>query len=63
MKHSRRNIVLLFLASLLAVAAAGCSNKGIHMPKHRKRRHCNCPTFTENISSPSNASIARYESI
>ena len=47
MKHTRRNISLTLLAILLLAFAAGCSSKGVHMPKHRKRRHCDCPTFTE----------------
>ena len=47
MKHTRRNISLPLLAILLLAFAAGCSSKGVHMPKHRKRRHCDCPTFTE----------------
>lgn len=49
MRHSQRNFALLILAAFLLMFAAGCSNKGIHMPKHRKRRHCNCPTFAENM--------------
>jgi hypothetical protein len=47
MKHTRRNISLALLAILLLAFAAGCSSKGVHMPKHRKRRHCDCPTFSE----------------
>ncbi len=27
---------------------SACSNKGVHMPKHRKKTHCNCPTFSYN---------------
>ena len=45
MNHTRRNISLTLLAILLLLFAAGCSSKGVHMPKHRKRRHCDCPTF------------------
>lgn len=33
------------LALLLFAFFAACSSKGVHMPKHRKRRHCDCPTF------------------
>lgn len=46
MKHNKRNIALLFLGAFVLMLAAGCSNKGVQMPKHRKRRHCNCPTFS-----------------
>lgn len=49
MRHPQRNFALLLLAAFLGLLAAGCSNKGIHMPKHRKRRHCNCPTFSESL--------------
>ncbi len=48
MKHVRRTLSLAFLAVLLLSFLAGCSRKGVHMPKHRKRRHCDCPTFVMN---------------
>ena len=55
MKHPRRNILLAFLALMLLTALAACSNQGVRMPKHRKRRHCDCPTFSETYtSSPHN---------
>jgi hypothetical protein len=53
MKYTRRNLSLTLLAILLLAFAAGCSSKGVHMPKHRKRRHCDCPTFAEHYSQPS----------
>ncbi len=34
----------ILVASLLLTA---CSRKNVNMPKHRKSRKCNCPTFTE----------------
>ena len=37
---------LALLALLLLAFLSACSSKGVHMPKHRKRRHCDCPTFT-----------------
>lgn len=49
MKHRQRNITFFFLGAFLLMLAVGCSNKGIHMPKHRKRRHCNCPTFSQSL--------------
>ena len=52
MKHTRRNLSLTLLALLLLSLLASCSNKGVHMPKHRKRRHCDCPTFAYQQSSP-----------
>ena len=45
MKHTRRNLSFTLLTLLLLAFLAACSNKGVHMPKHRKRRHCDCPTF------------------
>ncbi len=45
MKHTRRNLSYTLLALLLLSFLASCSDKGVHMPKHRKRRHCDCPTF------------------
>ncbi|MBO4307973.1 MAG: hypothetical protein J5848_06665 [Bacteroidales bacterium] len=39
-------IILLLL--LVAVLLTSCSNKGVHMSKHRKSRHCNCPTFAKS---------------
>ena len=62
MNHTRRNISLTLLAILLLLFAAGCSSKGVHMPKHRKRRHCDCPTFATTPSPqptpPSTAYVA-----
>ncbi|MBR1516602.1 MAG: hypothetical protein IJ620_00445 [Bacteroidales bacterium] len=37
-------IVTLILTGLLLTS---CSNKGVRMPKHRKRTHCDCPTFSQ----------------
>ncbi len=48
MKHALRTLSLALLAVLLLSFLAGCSRKGVHMPKHRKRRHCDCPTFVMN---------------
>ena len=45
MKHTRRNLSLAMLALLLLAFLSACSSKGVQMPKHRKRRHCDCPTF------------------
>lgn len=50
MKHTRRNLSYTLLTLLLLAFFAACSDKGVHMPKHRKRRHCDCPTFA--LSSP-----------
>lgn len=46
MKHLRHTPIVLMLMALLLLCS--CSNKGAHMPKHRKKRHCNCPTFSMN---------------
>lgn len=60
MRHSQRNFALLLLAAFLGLLVAGCSNKGIHMPKHRKRRHCNCPTFSMATPAQMPESVAYY---
>ena len=49
MKHCRRNIVLTLMSLLLLSFLASCSSKGVHMPKHRKRRNCDCPTFSQSL--------------
>ena len=46
MKTPRRHIALLLTGLFLLSLLASCSDKGVRMPKHRKRRHCDCPTFT-----------------
>ena len=62
MNHTRRNISLTLLAILLLLFVAGCSSKGVHMPKHRKRRHCDCPTLaavpTSQPTPPTTAYVA-----
>lgn len=50
---------LLFACLLLtSLLLAGCSSRGVHMPKHRKQRHCDCPTFalrtTETLLNETN---------
>lgn len=46
---------LLMAVLVLAGLLASCSDKGVHMPKHRKRRHCDCPTFALATPLPSPA--------
>lgn len=48
----RRLVALLLLIVFVTAGAAGCSRKGVHMPKHRKRRHCDCPTFSYSAPLP-----------
>ena len=36
---------LLTLALLMGLMC-GCSPRGAHMPKHRKKHHCNCPAVS-----------------
>lgn len=38
---------LLLVAALLLGLLCGCSPRGAHMPTHRKKRHCDCPTFAQ----------------
>lgn len=60
MKHTQRRIGLALLALFLLAFAAGCSDKGVHMPKHRKRRHCDCPTFSYHTPSPTDEDLLSY---
>lgn len=46
MGNGKYRIVLVLM--VCALLLSGCSRKGVHMPKHRKVRHCNCPTFAMN---------------
>lgn len=45
----------LIVAALLLLLLAACSRHGVHMSKHRKSRHCDCPTFGYNQPTDSNA--------
>ena len=47
MKYGKKPIAILLLTLMLTTLCASCSNKGVQMPKHRMRRHCNCPTFSQ----------------
>ena len=46
----KNTIPILILFCLLA---GGCSKKGASMPKHRKRKHCDCPYFSQAVTSDS----------
>lgn len=51
MKYIRKYYIVLAL--LLIGLCASCSSMSMRMPVHRKKRHCDCPTFSENfISKP-----------
>ena len=54
MKTPRRHIARLLTGLFLLSLLASCSDKGVHMPKHRKRRHCDCPTFSINQNENQN---------
>lgn len=49
--NPHRKPVIILMAVVLMMTS--CSNKGIHMSKHRKSRKCNCPTFTYQSESQS----------
>lgn len=54
MRHTNDKRKMMMLTCLMAVAMvllASCSNKGVHMSKHRKSRKCNCPTFAYSYPS------------
>ena len=60
MKRSKFPLLVLLTATLLAATA--CSPKGVHMPKHRKSRNCNCPTFGQAIPQERSADTLQYDS-
>lgn len=35
------------ILAAVALLTASCSDKGVRMPRHRKKVHCDCPTFSE----------------
>lgn len=47
-------IVIIVLCSMMLGA---CSSKGVRMPKHRKRTHCDCPTFSMNETAEQPQSV------
>ena len=60
---NRRRIALVLTGLFLLSLMASCSDKGVHMPKHRKRRHCDCPTFALGVraSSPAFPGLQGFE--
>ena len=52
MRIARRHIALTLTGLFLLSFLAACSDKGVHMPKHRKRRNCDCPTFALTTPPP-----------
>ncbi len=61
MNMKRRNAILtpVCLLLLAVVLLSGCSRRGAHMPKHRKSRRCNCPTFSY-YAMPTDTSLPTY---
>lgn len=59
----RRHIALILLSVFVLALVSGCSSKGVHMPKHRKRRHCDCPTFSQAVTLPSGHAIVAWVSV
>lgn len=53
----KKIITYFFVMLTVSMMLGSCSRKGVHMPKHRKRTHCNCPTFTEVVPELSMDSI------
>ncbi len=61
MNMKRRNAIFAPLCLLLVAALllGSCSRRGAHMPKHRKSRRCNCPSFSYH-AMPSPAAMPTY---
>ncbi|MBQ9587102.1 MAG: hypothetical protein IJR26_04505 [Bacteroidales bacterium] len=51
-KSNNQRSRLIIALMLLCLLLPSCSSRGVHMSKHRKSRHCNCPTFSWNASVP-----------
>lgn len=56
------SIVSMKKATIVAIVLCGlmlgaCSSKGVRMPKHRKRTHCDCPTFSMNETTEQPQSV------
>lgn len=58
---NRKTKKTLLLVGCLMLTTA-CSNRGIHMSKHRKSRKCNCPTFAERNVTTLNSDDITYNS-
>lgn len=43
----KKRYTIYILFALVCLLASGCSKKGAAMPKHRKRKHCDCPYFSQ----------------
>lgn len=56
-RRSRLSVAACLLLSA-ALLLGGCSRRGAHMPRHRKSRHCDCPSFS--LLPPPAASGALY---
>ncbi|MBO4752538.1 MAG: hypothetical protein J5526_07325 [Bacteroidales bacterium] len=44
----KKRYAIYIMLALVCLLASGCSKKGSAMPKHRKRKHCDCPYFSQN---------------
>ena len=46
----KKRYVIYIVLALVCLIVSGCSKKGNAMPKHRKRKHCDCPYFSQNTT-------------
>ncbi|MCR4811913.1 MAG: hypothetical protein K5867_04880 [Bacteroidales bacterium] len=52
----KKRYAIYIMLALVCLIVSGCSKKGSAMPKHRKRKHCDCPYFSYQINdTPQNA--------
>ena len=52
----KKRYAIYIMLALACLIVSGCSKKGSAMPKHRKRKHCDCPYFSYQINdTPQNA--------
>lgn len=43
----KKRYAIYIMLALVCMLASACSKKGSAMPKHRKRKHCDCPYFSQ----------------
>lgn len=63
MKHTRLSFSKAACLLLAAAILLGSCSRRAHMPRHRKRRNCDCPTFSMNANVEHPHGLCHYQSI
>ncbi|MCR4828010.1 MAG: hypothetical protein K5864_00935 [Bacteroidales bacterium] len=60
----RRRTTQILTLSLLCLLLASCSSsRNVNMRKHRRSRHCDCPTFGQRIDTATDNNAARFTAL